>query len=696
MGSCAMHKEKFPEILAPAGSFDSVCAAVRCGANAVYLGAKQFSARASAQNFDDSELENTVKYCHERGVKVYLAVNTAVYDHELDAVAKLIKLSAKLSVDALIVSDLGVISLAQKICPELSLHGSTQMSVASSAGVEAAKALGIDRIVLAREMSQSEIYKATQNAEIETEIFVHGAHCMCVSGQCYFSAMLGSRSGNRGRCAQPCRLDFGIDGANANYVLSLKDMSLAAHLKEIRDMGVSSLKIEGRMKRPEYVASAVSLIYESLHGEKIDNTLYKLSENIFSRSGFTDGYFKSQINSKMFGYRTRDDVESSKNALAPIHELYRKERQSILVSFLLSASKANGINLTMQDEDGNTVSAFADSTQLVEGEFNKPKAAENLSRLGSTPYFANEIKFSVEDGVNITPSLLNSLRRECSEALSAKRIEKPARKIFEVDLPSKMPKAQKSQKLYARFENIEQLAYNKELCDMAILPIDVLLKNSDKIKSISQKLIAELPRHAFSNDDLIINQLENLKDTGVEAVCVQNIGQLSLVKPFGLKVMFGPFMNVFNSEALSVLEKNSVQSAVASFELSEKNIRELVSNIPLGALVYGHIPLMITRTCPLKVSRDCKNCAQKGGFLTDRTGRKMRVICRGAVSEVYNADVLAADLSDGKFSTTDFLLCYFTVESQERCKEVLTGIKNSKIIPVSDGFTRGLYKKGVI
>lgn len=691
-----MHKEKLPEILAPAGSFDSVVAAVRCGANAVYLGAKQFSARASAQNFDDSELENTVKYCHERGVKVYLAVNTAVYDHELNEVAQLIKSAAEFSVDALIVSDLGVISLAKKICPELSLHGSTQMSVSSPSGVETAKALGLDRIVLAREMSASEIAAATQIEGIETEVFVHGAHCMCVSGQCYFSAMLGSRSGNRGRCAQPCRLDFGTDGSNAQYALSLKDMSLAAHLKELSDMGVSSLKIEGRMKRPEYVASAVSLIRESLVNKKVDNSLYKLAEDVFSRSGFTDGYFNSQINGKMFGYRTRDDVESSKNALAPIHELYRKERQSVAVSFLLSASRENGITLTAQDEDNNTVSAFADSTQLVEGEFNEQKASDNLSRLGSTPYFAENIEFSVENGVAVTPSLLNSLRRECVEALSSKRTQKQPRKIFEADLPESAPKITKPQKLYSRFENLEQFSENKELCDAAILPIGELLKNSNMLSDINEKIIAELPRHAFSNDATIEHQLRRLTELGINTVCIQNIGQLNYVKPLGFKIMFGPFMNVFNSETLSVLEKNGVQSAVASFELSEKSIRELTTAIELGALIYGHVPLMLTRACPLKNRGDCKSCAQKGGFLTDRTGRKMPIICRGAVSEIYNADVLAADLSENKFSTTDFLLCYFTVESKERCKEVLKGVKNNRIVPVTEGFTRGLYKKGVI
>lgn len=694
MSSLAI-KNTRPEILAPAGSFDSVVAAVRCGANAVYLGAKQFSARAFAQNFELSELESTVAYCHERGVKVYLTLNTAVYDHELMDAAKLIASAAQIGVDALIVSDLGIISLARKICPGLSLHGSTQMGIASLAGAKSAKALGLDRIVLAREMSAAEIADVTQNAGIETEVFVHGAHCMCVSGQCYFSAMLGSRSGNRGRCAQPCRLDFGIDGSNARYALSLKDMSLAAHLKELSDMGVSSFKIEGRMKRPEYVASAVSLICESLQNEKIDGRLYELAENIFSRSGFTDGYYKSQINGKMFGFRTRDNVESTKTALAPIHELYRKERQSVFVNLSLCASTEKGITLTVQDDSGNTVTVFADNSQLIPGEFNEQKAADNLSRLGSTPYFAKNIEFSIETGKTVSPSLLNSLRREAAEALSQKRQQKPCRQILDVDFKKSATRAAKTQKLYARFENLEQLVENAQLCDTAILPIDELLKNIDKLP-VKPKIIAELPRHAFSNDTVIENQLKKLAETAVDTVCVQNIGQLCLAKPLGLKIMFGPFMNVFNSEALEVLKDNGVQSAVASFELSEKSIRELSAPIELGALVYGHIPLMITRACPLKKNGDCKSCAQKGGFLTDRTGRKMRVVCRGAVSEIYNADVLAADISENKFSTTDFLLCYFTTESNGRCKQVLEGVKNNKNIPVTEGFTRGLYKKGVI
>ncbi len=694
MSSLAI-KNSYPEILAPAGSFDSVVAAVRCGANAVYLGAKQFSARASAQNFDINELDSTVKYCHERGVKVYLALNTAVYDHELKDAAALISSAAQIGVDALIVSDLGVISLARKICPELSLHGSTQMGVASLSGANAAKTLGLDRIVLAREMSANEIAKVTKDSDIETEAFVHGAHCMCVSGQCYFSAMLGSRSGNRGRCAQPCRLDFGIEGSNLGYALSLKDMSLAAHLKELSDMGVSSFKIEGRMKRPEYVASAVSLISASLQSQKVDEQLFELAEDIFSRSGFTDGYYKSQINGKMFGFRTRDNVESSKSALAPIHELYRKERQSVSLNLSLCATAEKGITLTAQDEDNNTVSAFADSTQLIDGEFNEQKAHDNLSRLGSTPYFAKNIELSVQAGKTVSPSLLNSLRREATAALSSKRSEKPSRQIFKADLPKPAHNPSKNQQIYARFENIGQFVESKELCDKAILPIAELSQNSNKI-SCASKIIAELPRHAFSNDAAIEQQLKILSQTGIDTVCIQNIGQLSLVKSFDFKIMFGPFMNVFNSETLSVLKQNGVQSAVASFELSEKSIIELESPIELGALVYGHIPLMITRACPLKKKGDCKTCAQKGGFLTDRTGRKMPIICRGVVSEIYNADVLAADLAENKFSTTDFLLCYFTVESKERCKKVLEGIKSNKTVPVTEGFTRGLYKKGVI
>ena len=287
------------EILAPVGSMEALKAAVRCGANAVYLGQKNFSARKNSQNFDEEELLEAVAYAHQRGVQVHQALNILVFDHELDALKGCIRAACQAGVDALIVQDLGVASIVKALAPDLPLHASTQMAIHSPAGVKAAEELGFSRVVLARELSREEIARIRKSTPLQLEVFVHGAHCMCVSGQCYMSAMFGGKSGNRGQCAQPCRLPFTVEGQGEN-VLSLKDMSLVEKLPLLQEMGIDSVKIEGRMKRPEYVAAAVTACRMALAGERPD--LHSL-QAVFSRSGFTSGYFDAKVDKTMFGFR---------------------------------------------------------------------------------------------------------------------------------------------------------------------------------------------------------------------------------------------------------------------------------------------------------------------------------------------------------------------------------------------------------
>ncbi len=317
------------EILAPAGGFDSVLAAVRSGADAVYLGEKRFSARASAKNFSDEELRQATAYCHIHGVKVYVTLNTIVFDEEFSSLADAIKAAARADVDALIVQNMGVARLAKQIAPDLPLHASTQMSVHTAAGVRALCEMGFRRVVLAREMTRAEIKKAAQ-IPVELEVFVHGALCMCVSGQCYFSAMLGSRSGNRGACAQTCRLPFSVNRQKGGHALSLKDNSLIGHLNELQALGVASAKIEGRMKRPEYVAAAVRACVEQRDCGCISDRTAEELRGVFSRTGFTDGYYTDRRGRGMFGTRTRDDVVSAdEKLLAGIRQRCKDERQHI-------------------------------------------------------------------------------------------------------------------------------------------------------------------------------------------------------------------------------------------------------------------------------------------------------------------------------------------------------------------------------
>ncbi len=681
--------EKRAEILAPAGSFDSVVAAVRCGADAVYLGAKNFSARASAQNFSIEELRQTVIFCHERGVKVYLTLNTSVYDKELKEAAELITASARLGIDALIVSDLGIVSLAREICPELPLHASTQMCIQSTEGVLAAKKLGFERAVLAREMSRQEISDAVKNGGIETEVFVHGALCMSVSGQCYLSSVLGKRSGNRGRCAQPCRLNFSLENNNANYVLSLKDLSLSKHLKELDSMGVTSLKIEGRMKRPEYVAAAVSLVRAELSGET-DEEILELSRDIFSRSGFTEGYFLSQIDKKMFGFRSKEDAESSKAAIPRIHERYRREAQRVPVSAKLSILENEPIDLTLSDASNSVTAVSVNPEISVNKAISEEEAKEKISKLGSTPFYLKEFKANIGKNLFVPPSVLNSLRREvCDKLLEMRGKIKPLETFEPSDF--KTQRAKEKQKVYARFESFKQLENNYAFCDMAILPYNEIIKNRDKVKANSA---AELDRCSFSNDKNIENTLEKLKALQIKWVCIQNISQIELAVKHGFKILCGPFMNVYNSRALNELSRLGVNEAVASFELSSKSLNNLNSPIPFGALVYGYLPLMITRACPIKNVKNCSSCQGKGGYLNDRMGKKMAVKCRGSVSEIYNCVPLCSEISE--FDNADFILAYFTEENEDAVFEILKDISANKTPQCHEGFTRGLYRCGVI
>lgn len=322
---------KSVELLAPAGSFLHVKAAVANGADAVYFGAGDFNARQSATNFSSEEIALAVQYCHQRGVKVYGTLNTLVTDREMAKALKVAEDFYLAGADALILQDEGLASLVKKAMPQIKLHASTQMTVHTLEDTVRLKEKGFSRVVLARELPLEDIEFIAKNAPLETEIFVHGALCMCVSGQCYMSAVIGQRSGNRGKCAQPCRLPYFIDGKQG-YALSLKDLFLGDEMERIKNAGVTSLKIEGRMKRPEYVALAVKAYKNAINGEKISQNEKEVLSSIFSRSGFTDGYFTNKTGKNMFGIRSGEDKEKTDKTLSKMNlhfeskEIYAEEK----------------------------------------------------------------------------------------------------------------------------------------------------------------------------------------------------------------------------------------------------------------------------------------------------------------------------------------------------------------------------------
>ena len=423
------------EILSPAGGPDSVIAAVRSGADAIYIGAKTFSARAGAHNFDEEEMRECVRYCHERGVKVHLALNTLIFDDEMETALALARSAAKADIDALIIQDIGLVSLIKKAIPELPLHASTQMTVHTPRGAKALYEMGFERVVVSRELSLDEIREIREFCpEVELEAFVHGALCMCVSGQCYFSAMLGGRSANRGMCAQPCRLPMRFKGND--HALSLKDNGSLHYLRELQKIGVTSAKIEGRMKRPEYVAAATTAAKEARDmGEIRPETQEKL-RSVFSRTGFTDGYLSGKRGEEMFGYRRKDDVVTADSQLLKELRLsYKDEVQRVAVSFRLTVKA--GEKMTLSADDGERV-VTVESEEVAEIAKNLPlsreRAEQSLRKTGNTPYQITEIITDLDGKAAVSAAALNALRREALDRLSERRAIWHDYRINEIDI----------------------------------------------------------------------------------------------------------------------------------------------------------------------------------------------------------------------------------------------------------------------
>lgn len=396
-------------MLAPVGGEEQLLAAVRCGANAVYFGLQNFNARRNADNFNSDNLAKTIKYCHDREVKVYITVNTIVLNSELAEMKRLVDTAIAAGADGLITQDLAVARYARG---KISLSASTQMAIHNVAGAKMVKQLGFDRVVLARELSLEEIKTIADNVDIELECFVHGAHCMSVSGNCYISSMLGGRSGNRGLCAQTCRLDWNIGGRD--HALSLKDLSYVNHIQKLRDAGVTSFKIEGRMKRPEYVAAAVTAVKEALAGGHPD---MEILQAVFSRQGFTDGYLSGKRDKSMFGYRTKDDVVAAEPVLKTLATLYEKETyfRDVDMIFTMKEGQAAKLKCTSGDRKSEVTGAIPEAALKVS--LDEEHVRKSLEKTGGTVYKLNKLTCILDDGLMLSAAELNKMRREALGAL---------------------------------------------------------------------------------------------------------------------------------------------------------------------------------------------------------------------------------------------------------------------------------------
>lgn len=661
-----------PEILAPAGSMESLIAAVRCGANAVYLGTKGINARRGATNFTFEELKQAVEYCHARDVKIYLALNILISDSERELAYKTVEAGLSLGVDAFIIQDLGLAKIIHSHFPTARMHASTQCSVNSPEGFKALEKMGFVRAVLPREMSLDEIREIRQATDMELEMFVHGALCMCVSGQCYLSAMLGGRSGNRGLCAQPCRLGFSAD-ASRSCDLSLKDLSLIGNINEIAQAGVVSLKIEGRMKRPEYVAAAVTSCKKAIDGEysaSDENTL----KSVFSRTGFTDGYFTGE-RKDMFGTRQKEDVVAAKDVLKELSHLYDNENPLVPIDIEFICKANRKAELTARAL-GKAVTVTG---TVPEKAINKPMTEDSvetrLAKFGNTQFYLKNIKIDLDDGLILPASVINSMRREAVEMLDKVEIQPFTQMPYKAE---KYKEKDCTPYYTARFLNPDSIP-DKHPFKRIFIPI----WSSDE-DFVDNRAGVEVPRGLFGMEEKLTKRLEHLKKIGVRKALCSNLGAYSLAQKMGFEV-YGDFgLNIFNSESAQLFN-----SPILSFEATLEQTNRIGAK-DTGIIGYGYLPLMLTRNCPIKNHLGCSRCT---GKLTDRKGFEFKVKCSPyPCVEVLNpVPVYMGDRQ--KEIKTDFIHFYFTDESKNQVEQIINLFKTGGQF---DGkYTRGLTYRGV-
>ena len=683
------------EILAPVGSEEMLHAAVFSGADAVYLGFSGFNARTGAGNFDADSLKEAVRFCHARGVKVHVALNTTVYGGELASLRDAIRAVAASGADAVICQDLAVATLIGKIAPQLPRHGSTQMSVHTLQGALELKELGFTRVVLARELSLPEVEQITRHCGIETECFVHGALCMCVSGQCYMSAFLGGRSGNRGSCAGPCRLPFEANALPEGkpgrlHHLSLKDNSVIDKLDQLQAIGVASAKIEGRLRTPEYVAAAVSACLAGREGRAYDRDLLK---NAFSRSGFTSGYLDGKIDGTMFGVRSEADAELTKKTLPALRELYRRERSRVPVRMKLEIEEG-GEKLTVTDADGNKAFTYGDFEPQPARADPTESLKRSLAKTGGTPFAAENIEVEMDEGPWFVPgSTVNELRREALDALLKKREVLRPWPVQDVELePLPQRTLPPHRTLRARFERWDQVPEQAlSGVEYLILPI----AQADRVpREWRGKTLLELPRVMFGKlEEDTARRVAATQDAGFAGYEVSNIAHLRLCR--GLPMSGGFGLNVTNQVAAQFYADNGLGSVLILPETKDSDISTIAPThagkpVPTGVLVYGHMPLMVTRACPLQNIHDCAHC-DKTGVLTDRKAKKFPVRCGMGVRTIYNPVPIYMGDKPGAL-TVDYGVAYFTLESREEAAAILDNIRVHA--PFEGDFTRGLYFKG--
>ena len=690
------------ELLAPAGSMEALRAAVQNGANAVYLGSGIFNARQSAKNFTPQTLTEAIKYCHIRGVAVHLTMNTLVSDREMADAAALIRHAAASGVDAFIVQDLGIVELCHQIAPHIPIHGSTQMTIHSLSGVLLCAQWGLSRVVLSRELSREEIRFICANSPIEIEVFAHGALCMCYSGQCYLSAAIGGRSGNRGRCAQPCRQSYGYGRWENRYPLSLRDNCLVPYLKELEDRGVASLKLEGRMKRPEYVAAVTGVYRKAIDEGNVTRAMMEQLHTAFNRQGFTDGYYAGNIGQKMFG--VRQDHNEDTSWYKQMRQTYEGVEQPLVpVVFQASVTPAHA-TLTVTDQEGHSCTVEGPVPEQARTlDLTEEALAARLEKTGGTPYRCLKAICHVSPGLTLSAATINAMRRDALNMLTAQRARYDEKPLGHPRKTTVFPGNRHHPALTVQVTSKEQITGRLLKMNPAVLyvPMHLLVQDVDFCRELCRRanVCAVLPRIIHDGQMAGIKRdLGILKALGVKEALVCNYGHIPVVKECRMDVRGDVFLNLYNSAAVNAARSLELTSAALSFEMTLPQIRDISKAVPCELLVYGRMQLMVTENCLIKGRTGQCTCHLGATKLVDKTGAEFPVIkdgdsCRSILLNGKKLNLLdrQTDLSRlGLWATR----LYFTTENPKEVDRVLASLDNPQ--PFDPGScTRGLYLRGL-
>ena len=690
------------ELLAPAGSMDALRAAVQNGANAVYLGCGSFNARQGAKNFTPQMLTEAVKYCHVRGVAVHLTLNTLVSDRETGDVATLIKHAAVSGVDAFIVQDLSVIALCKQIAPHIPIHGSTQMSIHSLPGVLMCAAWGLSRVVLSRELSRDEIHYICANSPIEIEVFAHGALCMGYSGQCYLSSAIGGRSGNRGRCAQPCRQSYGYGRWSEKYPLSLKDNCLVTYLQELQNMGVASVKLEGRMKRPEYVAAVTGIYRDALDHGIVTQPMMDTLLSAFNRQGFTDGYYTGRTGGGMFG--VREDKYDDNKWLQSVRQSYESTENGLVPISFHAVITDDETSLTVTDPEGRSCTATGGRAEIARTTpLTEEALAERLKKTGGTPFYCLKVTAEIGENLTLSAAAINGLRRDALDRLQALRARREKPELGKPKREPHYPGPKDHPGLNIQVTDREQITDKmiKMRPQTLYVPLHVLAADLLFCHELCRQVhvAAVLPRIVHDSEmDNLKDQLRAVRQMGVREALVGNLGLLLPVREVGMKIRGDFGLNLYNSGSVNIMRELELLSATLSFEMTLPQIRDVSKAVPCEIFAYGRLPLMVTENCLIRGRTGYCTCNLGNTKLTDKTGADFPIIkdggkCRSILLNGKKLNWLDRQSDLARLGLWGIRL-YFTTENAKEVDNVLGAYRNP---PAFDpgACTRGLYLRGL-